>query len=409
MHAIRIRNENGFVLITAMIFLVIIGLIGSTAVMVTTTDIKIGANFKDSRQAFYDAEAGVQYALGRVETDLKAGSIGLPASVGDSIPLDSYSAAGFSFTFTDLTKSASNRYTFISSATGPRNSRASIEAVLARDPAINFAAFGDVITSFHNSSNVYSYDSGTTPDPDSDDSTGEGDLGSNNEVETKSGVFIDGDGMLGEDESGEDATLDNGGTFTGTTGEQIGRVDPDPLGVVGGEYADKFTAYSTSNDNSLALPAIISGEITLGNSEVIVLNGKSGGANYYLSSINIGNSAQIRVDTSAGPVNIYLTGGLETGNDSEITVINNGKPTDFSIFSNSTAAINIRNSGDFVGMIYAPYANIEFKNSTTIYGAVWGKEVHFKATATLYYDTALKDKYQSKDLSLVSWKDARSG
>jgi len=98
---------------------------------------------------------------------------------------------------------------------------------------------------------------------------------------------------------------------------------------------------------------------------------------------------------------------LDGANGAEITVINGG-PTDFALFSNSTEKIDIKNSGDFIGMIYAPYADVVFHNSATIYGAIWGKTVDFKATAELYYDTALKDKYQSNDLTLSSWKEVRS-
>lgn len=60
------NNEKGMVLQTALIFLTIIALLGSTAVMVTTTDIKIGANHKINQQAFFAAEAGIAEARARL-------------------------------------------------------------------------------------------------------------------------------------------------------------------------------------------------------------------------------------------------------------------------------------------------------------------------------------------------------
>ena len=60
------KNEKGMVLGTGLIFLVIIALLGTTAVLVTTTDLKIGSNYRASEQAFYAAEAGVQEALFRI-------------------------------------------------------------------------------------------------------------------------------------------------------------------------------------------------------------------------------------------------------------------------------------------------------------------------------------------------------
>ncbi len=61
------KNENGFVLAFAMMFLAVLGMLGTTALIIKTTDLKIGTNYKTNTQAFYIAEAG----LARVEADLK--------------------------------------------------------------------------------------------------------------------------------------------------------------------------------------------------------------------------------------------------------------------------------------------------------------------------------------------------
>ena len=60
------KNEKGMVLPLGLMFLAIIAILGSTAVIVTTTDLKIGSNYRDSEQAFYAAEAGIQEALYRL-------------------------------------------------------------------------------------------------------------------------------------------------------------------------------------------------------------------------------------------------------------------------------------------------------------------------------------------------------
>ena len=68
MPAIRMtyNNEKGFVLPLGLIFLAILGLLGTTALVVTTTDIKIGTNYKVGEQAFYLAEAGISEAAHRL-------------------------------------------------------------------------------------------------------------------------------------------------------------------------------------------------------------------------------------------------------------------------------------------------------------------------------------------------------
>ena len=63
-------NEKGFVLPFGLMFLAIIALLGTTAVIVTTTDLKIGSNYKQSVQAFYIAEAGLARAEAELINDL---------------------------------------------------------------------------------------------------------------------------------------------------------------------------------------------------------------------------------------------------------------------------------------------------------------------------------------------------
>ncbi|MEA3428734.1 MAG: pilus assembly PilX N-terminal domain-containing protein [Thermodesulfobacteriota bacterium] len=60
------KNEKGFVLPLGLMFLAIIAILGTTAVIVTTTDLKIGSNYRASEQAFYAAEAGLEEARARL-------------------------------------------------------------------------------------------------------------------------------------------------------------------------------------------------------------------------------------------------------------------------------------------------------------------------------------------------------
>jgi Tfp pilus assembly protein PilX len=59
-------NENGAALIVGLMFLVILALVGTTAVILTSTDLQIGANFKASEKALYVAEAGAQEGRDRL-------------------------------------------------------------------------------------------------------------------------------------------------------------------------------------------------------------------------------------------------------------------------------------------------------------------------------------------------------
>jgi Tfp pilus assembly protein PilX len=78
------RNARGAALPVALILLAIISLVGGAAVMTTTTDIKIGHNYKTNKEAFYGAGAGLEETRGRLK-GLPSASIyvGDPASPAD--------------------------------------------------------------------------------------------------------------------------------------------------------------------------------------------------------------------------------------------------------------------------------------------------------------------------------------
>ena len=59
-------NEKGAALVIALVFVIILILIGTTAALITTTDTKIGSNYKASEKAFFVAEAGAQEARERL-------------------------------------------------------------------------------------------------------------------------------------------------------------------------------------------------------------------------------------------------------------------------------------------------------------------------------------------------------
>jgi len=62
-----ISSENGLALPLSLMFLMILSIVGSTAAMLTTTDLKIGANYKSSERAMYAAEAGIEEARARMK------------------------------------------------------------------------------------------------------------------------------------------------------------------------------------------------------------------------------------------------------------------------------------------------------------------------------------------------------
>ncbi|MFZ5995516.1 MAG: DUF7305 domain-containing protein [Thermodesulfobacteriota bacterium] len=400
-----IKNEKGIALITVLLFLMVLTVLGTTAIVISSTDIKIGGNYKLSKQALYDAEAGIQYAIKNIENGLAAETLSL---TGSSIAVNYTAPSGFSFDpITTLTQVGSTgNYSFQATGHSANSARATIEVAITQDPVFNYGVFGDDLVDLKASGCVYSYNSHTTSNPLPADSTGEGDVGSNVAVQTYMSTYVDGDVALGNDEIGNEGVYIPSGVpiITGTAGVDVDRVDPDPLGAISGDLASTFSTVSSgSNDN--AWGGITGDTINLGTGDTMILYGKAGGANYYVTDINLNNGATLNIDATAGPVNIYLAGGLDAKNGSAINIT--GAPPDFSIYSNSTDSIVFRHGGVFKGTVYAPYAPVEMKNSSDVYGLIWANTSDIKNTGEFYFDTALKDKYLSDNVSILSWREVR--
>ena len=411
------NNEEGMVLVIALLLLAILVIIGTTAYLQTSTDIKISGNYLAEKEAFYDAEAGIHYIGTKLKQDLLTAAIDPTA---DTVTLSYARPAGFSFDPpASLTKIDSNRFEFSVTGHGDLNSQRGIEVEFTtrRLGTFEFGLFADGLVDLKASSNIYSYDSRVTPNPLPADSTNEGDVGSNTQINVYMDTLIDGDGVLGADISGLDGLWKEVGVpiINGESGVQIDRVDPDPLGAIGGPLAAEFTNVILNNDNALATGTGMSGSvINVGNRETLTLTGKAGGADYYITSLTLKNGATLDIDASAGPVNIYLSGTIDISEgDLEAkngAIINsNGLPTDLNIFSNSIQSIVLKHGSELKAMIYAPYADVEIKNSGDVYGLIWGKTAQIHNSGDFYFDTALKDLYPSNRyaMKVVSWKDVR--
>ena len=76
-------NEKGMVLVVGLMLIVVLSLLGTTAVLTSTTDMKISANYKTSKQAFYAAEAGIEEARARLKANADMSIV-----ITDSQPLN---------------------------------------------------------------------------------------------------------------------------------------------------------------------------------------------------------------------------------------------------------------------------------------------------------------------------------
>jgi Tfp pilus assembly protein PilX len=65
-----LKNQNGSALIICLLSLAVLSALGTAALMVSTTNQNIAGNYRKQSQAFYVAEAGLQYALASIKDDM---------------------------------------------------------------------------------------------------------------------------------------------------------------------------------------------------------------------------------------------------------------------------------------------------------------------------------------------------
>lgn len=69
------QDQDGMITALGLFLLTVLTVLGTTAIMVTSTDMLVGTNYKTSEQAFYAAEAGAEESRGRLRANAGANLI----------------------------------------------------------------------------------------------------------------------------------------------------------------------------------------------------------------------------------------------------------------------------------------------------------------------------------------------
>jgi len=144
----------------ALLIVAVLALLGTTAVVITSTDLLIGGNYKVSEQAFYAAEAGVEEARSRLrgpagkisdtgkeeDTNWKAyiGTVGAPSLQSQPVSLKYVVEIRHKLDPIDPTKvmktAAGNNIYLVTSTGSTGNSNRTVEAQIAKTPPISLPA-----------------------------------------------------------------------------------------------------------------------------------------------------------------------------------------------------------------------------------------------------------------------------
>ncbi|MCE1245328.1 MAG: hypothetical protein LWY06_01655 [Firmicutes bacterium] len=463
-------SARGFSIALVLMVISVVVVIG---IAVATLGVQnLGFMNRDSynTRAFYVAEAGLAKGIAKLKTDstwdgtnggtekvqtfsdvvLQPGTDKYSVQVFNNF----YGTTSMANCFKGITVPAGSCYIVSEGKSGPSGKGGSSKyaAVMINKgtPFDNFGVFGDKSVTFNGAISIDAYDSST-----GQQKPGEGDAGTNGNQEgaiTMHGSSGSVDGTL---YAGPGSNLGTNGaiTITGhptiTGGEQV-LSQPNPMPEVVlpsglplqnlpsdiNGYLDmkyKFVAMSnrgssnsngngnsnsngngnsgsSSSSNTFTLtPANYNGKLNISSQQVVTLTGPG---TYIFKGIDIAGQGELRVDTTNGPVKIYVDGSVNmTGGANAGGIFNqnsNGTPktTDLRIYGTANCTnFDFRGHSEAYAGIYAPNADINLRGNGTVYGALIGKTIWIHGNPEFHYDVALSKLADDiKVIKVDSWQ-----
>lgn len=379
------RNERGSILIFSYMVVAALVALGSALTVRTLAEQNSSSRSVRLASAFQTAEAGLDQALIELRTNEDwTGASGLQVPNGGS-----YDVAVTEDTGNPTLKTLTITGHYPSTdPTASGYQRRQIEAVvqISAQSVFQYGLFGDEDVQVKKEVTTDSYDSdlGDYEDQDPGDN---GDVATNSTeddcVSLAKDTTISGQVIVGPDMADpEDAVhMDDGVTITGSP--QI-----------------------ASRSEAMELPAVTApdtcgGDLKVDGSDTLSLAEAS--SPYCYSKLELQDSASIVV---TGNVTVYA-GELKIDKDAVVNA--DGRPPQLLFKVTSDKDVQIKNSGVFVGAIYAPASKVTIDKSGHFYGAAVGEEISVDKECELHYDEALANVGPSTgedaDALLVSWRE----
>lgn len=328
------------------------------------------------------ADAGLTKAIYQMNAKLEAlpwSDSSLPTAADEALP-----SCDSSFSYTVTLKDG----TYHIECTGTsRRMEKIVCAALRLSGPFEYAIFTENYISLKNGSSVdwFNYD-----EDDGNLKVGTNSTESDS-IDLKNGVYINGDLVVGSGGIPAVVISDAGATVTGDI--YVAPEDYDLPDVTVPEYLQDMSSGGTISDNTTITDSAKYDEINLSNSKIITIDGDV--SLYITGSMTLNNSAELRiVDEDTNPeaaLTLYLGGDVEVKNSGTINNITEDS-TKLKMYGlNECQNIDLKNSCDFYGAIYAPNADVVMMNTADAYGSVVSKSFEQKNSAAFNYDAALRD------------------
>lgn len=391
------QAKQGFILFYAMAIVAVLSMASIMALNSARLESRTAVNHYDSVRALYHAEAGTRLVKQEIESRLQTGE-----NLSSILSILSVAAPeGLEFDTIDTFHIIVPERLFSFETIGRSgNALSSVVVQYRRRPMMTMGMFGNLNISASNHVSIYGYDSRLIEHPTPADNNGGGSIGSNGSISLGSTNFsFDGTILLGESGSGLIAQCNNCDS-TDYTQMQIGMVDQDPLGLTtGGFMSTVFDEVKVSNDN--IREGISTNRLIIPTGDSYTLTS----GDYYLTEVIVGTHGELTIDPSDGPVRIFLDGGFNMNNHTQL-IVDGNSPQDFQIYSKSSEMIRVLPHGGLSAFIYAPLAEFRLQplvGGGDFKGNVWANRVQIQPHGDIFLDTSITEMMLMNTLEIHAW------
>lgn len=382
------KQEHGSAVLIVLALLAMLTSIAIMSVDRSNTDMELSANIHEGERAFYLAEAGLARGVVDINKDNS-----WKAGYNKELLEGGY----YSLTVTDSLDDPTLMDSVVFRSQGVYISGvANVESWLV--PVyyypFRYGMFAGQGINFDQKTCVDSYnsDSGTYA---ATQLSKEGDIGTNGNITTSTSVTIGGDAYTAR---GGKIILGPGSKVTGDTSTTK---DSTNLAII----PDSEYVWASAVSNA---PAGLSGAnytydaatktLTTGKSGVVLL--QSGV--YYFSSVNLGQMSNIALAPGAN-VTIYVTNDIVLNQYSTVNL--GGSPAALQIYSQK-GSLKFSQYNTFYGTFYGPYGDIQFDQTSQVYGSLVGNSIQIDQGACFHYDRSLSRSRHGTtgEMIAVAWR-----
>ena len=256
--------------------------------------------------------------------------------------------------------------------------------IIKDDPGLfDFALFARDNLTFHNGVSLNGFNFADGDDPLQVGTNG---IDPGN-ITLKNSASIDGDVIVGAGGSPDEVIdLASGAEITGDSSAMQEEWEPPAVEV-------PTTLFNSTSLGSIEDPTTITSSgkydsIDLGNSETIRIEGEV--ELYITGDIELGNSSSIEI-AEGGKLTLFLGGDLELKNSADINNLTQDSTNLIIMGLDTCESIILKNSSNLYASIYAPDADVDFRNSADFYGAVVSQSFMQHNSADFHYDANLRE------------------